>query len=259
MPVVGNLAMVIEDEQELVGGNTSDSVVRIGGTVRKPWHPTSGAVQNFMQALRSHGVDTPEPLGRDAENRHVVEYLAGVTALDSLPLSLDDLRRVGRLVRQIHDASEHIPLPEVDDWNLPLPTAEPDLMCHNDLAPWNLIIGERWVFIDWDGAGPSTRLWDLAYAAQAFGSLFEGQPIDDAAANLRAFIDGYDASSELRQALPDAMSKRTTAMYELLKRSHETGFQPWANMYADGHGEHWRAAADYVDRHHGVWKQALER
>ncbi|MGO2053105.1 hypothetical protein ACT3UD_07425 [Glutamicibacter sp. 287] len=31
--------------------------------------------------------------------------------------------------------------------------------------------GERWVFIDWDASEPSTRLGDLAYAAQAFRAM----------------------------------------------------------------------------------------
>lgn len=130
-------------------------------------------------------------------------------------------------------------------------------MCHNDLAPWILIMGERWVFIDWDAAGPSTRLWDLAYAAQSFGVLFDGQPVDEAALRLRAFVDGYGADAALRKALPAAMAKRTVAMYKLLKSSHETGFQPWADMYVNGHGEHWRAAADYVLRNQAAWEQAL--
>ena len=46
-------------------------------------------------------------------------------------------------------------------------------------------------------------------------------------------------------------------MYELLESSHETAFQPWADMYVDGHGEHWRAAAEYVLRNQTTWEQAL--
>ncbi len=172
---------MVEDEQELTGGNASESVVRIGQTVRKPWLENSSGVQRYLGALRSAGVDVPQPLGRDADGRHMVEYIQGGLALVQLPLGQDDLLRVGRMIRQIHDASEGVVIPNPDDWNMLLPAENPNLMCHNDLAPWNLIMGDRWVFIDWDGAGPSTRLWDLAYAAQSFGQLFDGQPVEDAA------------------------------------------------------------------------------
>lgn len=246
-----------EDEQELTGGNASESVVRIGHTVRKPWLDNSPAVQSYLGALRSSGVDVPQPLGRDEDGRHVVEYVEGVLALDQLPLGQDDLLRVGRMIRQIHDASESVVIPTSGDWKMLLPAENPDLMCHNDLAPWNFIMGDRWVFIDWDGAGPSTRLWDLAYAAQSFGLLFEGQPVDDAALRLRAVVDGYDADDELSKALPAAMAERTAAMFNLLKSSNLTGFQPWADMYVNGHGEHWRAAAQYVRRNQATWEQTL--
>ncbi|WP_338420351.1 phosphotransferase [Agromyces albus] len=161
------------------------------------------------------------------------------------------------MIRQIHDASKSFAMPDPDGWNVLLPVEHPDLMCHNDLAPWNLIMGDRWVFIDWDGAGPSTRLWDLAYAAQSFGLLVDGQPVHEAALRLRAVVDGYGADIALRTALPAAMAKRTAAMHDLLKSSHETGFQPWADMYVAGHGEHWRGAADYVRQNLPVWDQAL--
>lgn len=248
---------VNEETEILAGGNASESVVRVGGTVRKPWLENSAAVQDYLYALKKVGVDVPRPLGKDQEGRHVTEYVEGVLAMDRLPLGQYDLSRVGRLIRQIHDASEGFQLPDTTGWNVLLPVENPNLMCHNDLAPWNLIMGERWVFIDWDAAGPSTRLWDLAYAAQSFGMLVEGQPLHEAAARLSAVVDGYGADETLRAALPEALGKRTMAMHDLLKSSYETGFQPWADMYASGHGTHWHASAKYVVRNQDVWKQAL--
>lgn len=246
-----------DDEQVLTGGNASGRVVRVGGTVRKAWTETTPAVQNYLGALRARGVDAPAPLGCDQQGRQVIEYIPGTLAQEQVPLGHQGLLRVGTMVRRIHDASAFFPMSDPDGLATLLPAEDPDLMCHNDLAPWNLITGDRWVFIDWDGAGPSTRLWDLAYAAQSFGMLIEGQPVQSAAARLRALADGYGADSAMRRELPAAMAKRAAAMFELLRSSHESGFQPWADMYVTGHGEHWRAAAEYVARNQTAWEQAL--
>jgi thiamine kinase-like enzyme len=177
--------------------------------------------------MRDAGVDVPAVHGQDAQGRQVTEFVPGCLAMDWRPLSLSELSQVGRLVRAIHDASAAYEPDSDSTWITPIPAPGADLICHNDLAPWNLLIGDRWVFIDWDGAAPSTRLWDLAYAAQAF-------TLNDASANpleaaraLASFVDGYSADDELRAALPVAMWQRTTAMYELLKNSHATGSEPW--------------------------------
>jgi len=134
---------VAEDEQELTGGNASESVVRLGHTVRKPWLQNSAAVQRYLGALRSSGLDVPQPLGRDESGRNVVEYVEGVLAMDQLPLGQAHLLRVGRMIRQLHDASEKIVIVNPGGWKMLLPAENPNLMCHNDLAPWNLITGDR--------------------------------------------------------------------------------------------------------------------
>ena len=32
---------------------------------------------------------------------------------------------------------------------------------------------------------------------------------------------------------------------------------PWARLHAEGHGEHWTAAADYIERNLPSWRRAL--
>lgn len=248
----------MEQERELSGGNATDGVVRVGGTVRKPWADNTEKVHDYLRALRARGLDVPKTHGQDAQGRQVIEFVDGALAQDQMPLTHDELYRVGEIVRSIHDASPSVQRADLGSWPVLLPTdGTADLVCHNDLAPWNLIIGARWVFIDWDGAGPSTRLWDLAYSAQAFALLVHGQSVVDATARLRSFINGYDADDELRQTLPDAMARRTGAMSEFLRVAHENGRQPWGRMYIDGHGAHWRETHHYIRAHHDAWITAL--
>jgi hypothetical protein len=244
-------------EHTLSGGNATDRVVRVRETVRKPWTAATPSVTAFVQAVRAAGVDAPEPLGQDEAGRSVQEFIHGRIALDQSPLSFDDLRRVGSIVRAIHDASAQFAPPENAAWECAIPAPGRDLVCHNDLAPWNLIIGERWVFIDWDAAAPSTRLWDLACAAQAFTLNDPRQSPHVAARNLAAFVDGYRADETMRTALPAEMGRRTAAMHTLLQTSAGAGQEPWASMYASGHGAHWAAALHFVDSHQDVWGKAL--
>lgn len=241
----------------LDGGNATDRVVRVGATVRKPWTAATPSVTHYLAALERAGVDVPQSFGQDEQGRLVLECIPGEIAMHSAPLTSEQLGRVGAMVREIHDASATYHPPPDAMWETAIPAPGADLVCHNDLAPWNLVVGERWVFIDWDSAAPSTRLWDLAYSAQAFTLSDPNEDPQRSAADLAAFVGGYDADDELRSLLPGALERRTTAMYQLLERSSRYGLEPWASMFTAGHGERWRTVEDYVSRHRELWLEAL--
>lgn len=247
----------VEPDELLSGGNASGLVIRSGATVRKVWTRSTPSVVSFIEFLRACGVDAPEPQGRDGHGRQVLEFVPGTVAMDAGQLSHTDLGRVGALVRSIHDAAASFqPAPD-SIWQTAIAPPGEELVCHNDLAPWNLIIGERWVFIDWDASAPSTRLWDLAYSAQSFAIGDPHQDAGESAERLAAFVDGYGANDELRRALPRAMRDRVRAMQALLDTAHREGREPWATMFVEGHGAHWGAVYDVVERHQDRWVRAL--
>lgn len=247
----------MQQEVPLSGGNASSDVVRVGNTVRKPWSKNSGGVLEYMRILRDCGIDLPEPRGRDARGRMEMEFIEGPLAIDSPPLSHAQLSKVGAMVRAIHDASQGLDADALGLDPALMPVAEPDLVCHGDLTPWNLLVGERWAFIDWDGAAASTRVWDLSYSAQAFTLNDATADPVSAAADLRAFVEGYGADAGLRAELATTIPRRAWAMHDHLKASHHEGREPWSSMYAGSHGAHWRGVARFLEQNMKTWQETL--
>ncbi len=248
-----------ELEVPLLDGNVADRVVRVGRTVRKPVTPATTATAAVLRHLEQVGFEgAPRMLGQDEQGRQVLEYVEGPLAHGQPPMTVADLGRIGRLVRDLHDALASLPpLPEAQ-WAVVIPPDRTDLVCHHDLAPWNLVLAaDRWVFIDWDGAGPGSRLWDLAYAAQSFTPLHAGGDPHQDAPRLRALVDGYGADLLQRQQLLPLIEAHTRGMHNLLVEGGRTGRQPWARLYADGHARHWGPAADYIADHSDVLAQGL--
>ncbi|MCA2215008.1 phosphotransferase enzyme family protein [Jidongwangia harbinensis] len=234
-------------------------MVRSGDTVRKPWTAATPSVHAYLRHLEAAGFPAaPRVTGRDAQGRQILEYVPGTPADRQPPMTAADLHRLGALVRDLHDVSAGFVPPPGARWDCAIPADGTDLICHQDLAPWNLIRdGDRWVFVDWDAAAPGTRLWDLAYLAQTFAPLVAGGDPAADAVRLRAVIDGYRLGPAGRVALPAMLARRTRAMADLLRRASATGEQPWARLWDEGHGDRWQGAADYVSAHRDVWRQAL--
>ena len=84
-----------------------------------------------------------------------------------------------------------------------------------------------------------------------------GDPVPDAH-RVRVLADGYGLAAADRARLPALLAARTEAMHDLLRRGAATGTQPWARLYAEGHGDYWGAAARYVARHEAQWRRALD-
>jgi len=249
----------MEQEQELAGGNVAAKVVRIGATVRKPVTDSTPNVESFLLHLSGSGfIHSPRSLGRDEAGRQVLEYIEGETISNPELLTLSDLQQVAAIIRELHRVSVTFPISRSGSWDVAIRPDAGELICHNDLGAWNLVRhGSKWVFIDWDGSGPASRLWDLAYAAQSIVHLAHGGNPEEDAVRLRAFVDAYGLDESERKRFPQLLSRRTRAGYDLLKHGAQAGTQPWARIYMLDDGQYWFRAAEYVRKHEPLWASVL--
>jgi Ser/Thr protein kinase RdoA (MazF antagonist) len=244
-------------DEEFLGGNVT-AAVRVGDTIRRPAGPWSDAVDALLEHLAAVGfTGAPKPLGRDGQGRQVLEYVPGVVGTPSPTYSLTELREIGHLLRDLHTATASFIPPASATWNQVIAPDREELICHNDPAPWNLVKApDRWVFIDWDFAGPGSRLWDLAYNAQTSIPLDARVDAAVVAPRLRALVDGYDLDGPGRSQLPAMLARRSRAMHEMLRRNASAGEQPWARIWIED-GRYWDATTKYLADNTAAWAGAL--
>lgn len=246
------------------GGNVSPGIVRVGDTVRRPAGPHTPAVHALLMYLHATGFEgAPRPLGLDERGREVLSFIPGTVPWPErfdLLAPQQRLAQVAKLIRAFHDAVAGFVPPAGARWQVLIPAeGEPEIIAHHDLAPWNLVVGPQWAFIDWDLAAPGTRLWDLAYAMHGFVPLSANSrwQVPDAGFRVRVFADAYGLNEHQRRELVPMLARRARAMYDFLARQAEAAVQPWAGLWDTGHGDAWQADADYIQATEAAWAAAL--
>jgi aminoglycoside phosphotransferase (APT) family kinase protein len=238
-------------------------VVRVGETVRRTagyWTPTVQALLGHLHQVGFAGA--PRPLGRDAEGREVLEFVAGGEATHSD----DELAQVGLLIAALHRATASFVEPANARWQFMVGAPRTgEVICHNDLSPDNTVFqpaGDPRAFIDWDLAAPAPPLWDLAWAAYRFVPLYDdatcerlGYPIPSRPARLRTFCDAYGL--ENRQSLLPTVCERIRVLYDTARTWGEEGRPGWRDVWADTRGEQWLRGLRYVEAERHRWEQQL--
>jgi Ser/Thr protein kinase RdoA (MazF antagonist) len=252
------------EPEPLAGGNATGGVVRVGDTVRRAAGPWTPAVHALLRYLREAGFrGAPLPLGVDGEGREVLTFLPGTVPWpDHFELlePVERLAAVARLIRAFHDAVAGFSPPAGASWQVLIPAEGDEIIAHNDLAPWNLVLGGTgWAFIDWDAAAPGSRLWDLAYAAHGFVPLSADPRWRrlDLQRRLEAFVDAYGLDEAQRRQLLPMLGRRTRSMHNFLAAGATDGLDPWARLWREGHGEAWRRDSEFIERRAAFWEQAL--
>jgi hypothetical protein len=159
-------------DKPLQGGHGTPSVRRVGDTVVRtagPWTPAVHRLLRHVAPLVPY--DVPLPLAHEG-GEETLTYVPGVAPQYPMPpwVWTDDvLVAVMEMVRALHDATAtFVPSPD-DVWRRPV--REPrEVVCHNDVAPYNVVFRDERPagLIDLDMAAPGPRVWDVAYAAYRF-------------------------------------------------------------------------------------------
>lgn len=183
-----------------LGGNLNDAV-QVGDTVRRRAGPWTPAVHALLRHLERAGFEAPRPLGMDGHGREILAFIEGEAhsgTLVPLPdhvMAEEHIVAAAKLLRRYHEAAADFRPPDGARWRLVAPTPH-EIICHNDWSPWNALFrdGRLHTVLDWDLAGPGTRLWDVANAAYSWAPLsveHTKRSIEEKARRARLFLDAY--------------------------------------------------------------------
>jgi aminoglycoside phosphotransferase (APT) family kinase protein len=237
-------------------------VERVGETIRRATGTWTLAVHALLHHLEAAGFDgAPRVLGIDERGREVLTFVEG----DEASWSERELGAVAELVRRYHDAVESFVPPPGACWqSLEGAPPEYEVICHNDLSPWNTVYRDEVpvAFVDWDLAAPGTRLWDVAWAVYRYVPLFDdeacrrlGIPVQPRAPRVRLFCDAYGLRD--RSRLFDTACARLDSLVSTAQAWGEAGRPGWRDVWRDTGGRQWLAGRAYVAAHATEWAAAL--
>ena len=235
-----------ESEVLLLGGTANrGQVVRVGDTVRRPQRATSPATHALLRHLADVGFPgAPRFLGVDEQEREVLSYVPGTAVTPPYPawaLTDEALVSVAHLLRDYHravstfDRTAHTWPPSP-----PAPFAG-ELVSHNDVNLDNVVFrdGRAVALIDFDMAGPGSRVWDVACAARLWAPVRPDATIRDARRGrglrrLRLFLDAYGADDGDRRRLPAALQQNQEWFYDIVGSAAANGHTAFSEYWTGG-------------------------
>lgn len=225
------------DPQNILSGGNSNRVIREGDTILRDTGPWSPFVHQLLRHLTQHGfAESPVLLDVSGGTERLTfrEGEAGNDPLKPYMQSAEVLIEAAQLLRRFHDITQDFVIPAGAVFQLPVnPDLPWEVVCHNDFAPYNCIFRDNHLagLIDFDTAGPGTRLWDIAYAVYRFVPLVTDQhchdlgwvSVPDRAQRLRLFCDAYGLTDQsARAALIATVIERLNALIAHIRQTSST-------------------------------------
>jgi hypothetical protein len=260
-------------DEELLDGGNLNQVVRVGDTVRRQAGVWTPAVHALLDHLHERGFNAcPRVDGMDDQGREILSYLPGETVGSHKPWpawtrSEQTLLDVAGWLSGYHQAVSDFVQPPGTRWRLSESRAAPgEIICHNDVAPYNVAwepMGVSGVF-DWDVAGPGTRELDLAFAAWNFVPLHAEAMCHelgwmrpaDRGARLRRFVDGYGL--EDRRGFVDLIAARMQSSVDRIQGAADGGDPAFRALVDAGHLKPVRASKERLMRDATMLQRAID-
>lgn len=230
-----------DDEEEVLPGNVGGAV-RIGATVHRPTGPWTPAVHALLEHIASRVPHVPRLHGFDDEGREVLDFLPGqVVDVNIEALSAARLVALVDWTRRFHDAVADFIHP--GPWRF-FDVPDATSVGHNDLGYYNICFdGDDLAGVfDWDLAGPTTPLFELAFLAWNGVPLWRDDGPDVAAARLHLIADTYGGPTA-REILM-AVAPRIQLMLVGIPAHAARGDTGMANLMAAGEPGRSRATLD---------------
>lgn len=142
------------EEIKLTGGRSTEGVVRIGETVRRPHKETSDFANAVLLFLEQNRFPySPKYLGSDEKGRDMYTYIPGFVPEEIGETTLPQLLEFIKMIRTFHDISTGF-------------TGDTEkVLCHNDLSSCNTVFLKKKPIgiIDWDSVAYGERWEDITY------------------------------------------------------------------------------------------------
>ena len=261
----------------MVGGR-NDGATRVGQTVRRSSGEHTAGVHALLRHLHAVGFSrVPEVIGFDEQGREVLSHLAGQTVGDRRPWPSwahgeAALVAAGRWLRDFHEAARSFTPPADAHWFGDHQDLRPgEVVGHHDAAPYNAVwlparsgpgdpaagdpeAGELVGFIDWDLAGPSEPLRDLAFMVLTWVPLTAHDvarsdgfpPGTDRRRRLHLLLEAYGWGGGTGEVV-EAVRERALEHARGLRQAAADGYAPAVALVAEGVAEDFERAAATIE------------
>lgn len=222
-----------DDDEVHLAGNVGGAA-RVGDTVHRGTGPWTPAVHALLGYLADRVPHIPRVLGYDEQGREVLSYLPGqVIDEDREMLSTGQLAAMTRWTRAFHDAVTGFSHP--GPWRY-CPFPGPTLIGHNDIAPYNVCFQGDDVtgVFDWDMAGPSTPLLELAFLAWNGVPLWRDTGPGTAAERLRVIAASYGYGGPDAGQILHAVPRRIQVLLDWIPAAAAADDQGMAHLMTLG-------------------------